>query len=186
MRFGRIFLDMYGVVADFVAGTLKKFGVKHDPYLNPGNFCNWYVQDLLGIPGEEFYGALDEAFWSNLPLTEEALAVVDAAEGAVKAGHVHFLTSPCASPHCYSGKYLWLRAHFPHLKKKYVPTPEKFLLSKPGRLLVDDSDDNCERWESRGGTAFLLPRPWNSRHGDRNRGLELFKDFLLKESVACP
>ena len=32
---------------------------------------------------------------------------------------------------------------------------------KPGRLLIDDVQRNCEEFRLSGGTALLFPRPWN-------------------------
>ena len=38
------------------------------------------------------------------------------------------------------------------------------MLAKRGRVLIDDSDVNCEKFAAAGGTAIVFPQRWNSAH----------------------
>ncbi len=42
----------------------------------------------------------------------------------------------------------------------------KHACAHKGALLIDDSDEQVERFRQAGGWAILLPRAWNSRHAE--------------------
>jgi hypothetical protein len=76
------------------------------------------------------------------------------------------------------GKNSWIRIMFgPDIKVSY--TSEKHLLAGPGRLLIDDSPRNCERFAMFGGAALLFPRPWNAHyHSDPHASFLTISDKL--------
>lgn len=179
------YLDMDGVIANFVAGVLKRFSVKQNPYeTDEKHLGNWYIQEILGIPNETFYDALDHDFWANLPKTRESDDIVNIALRVFGEDRVRICTTPTIHPGSYSGKFEWIDDHYPFLRRSLVTTATKEELAGPERLLIDDSDKNVEAFESAGGKTFLYPRPWNKRHPSRDKGFVLLERFLLKEE-AC-
>lgn len=156
-----IFLDMDGVLADFIAAALSVHG--RSDFVYPLNGTK-DVHTLLGVSKEAFYAPLDSAdFWAELPKTE----ICDALLAAVEATGIptYILSKPTRSPGSAAGKLRWLAAHAPHLAGRTILTGHKHLLAAPGRLLIDDMDGNVREWAAAGGTAVLVPRPWNAAAG---------------------
>jgi 5'(3')-deoxyribonucleotidase len=184
-----VFLDLDGVLADLQRAA---FAAHDFPWPDPwpdgaGGRPQWHMHEIAGVSAAQFWLKLNtHEFWSSLPKTPEADQILGAAEEYFGPRNVYLLTSPSASPWSLSGKYAWVEAHYPGYLRRLIPTPAKFLLSAPGRVLIDDSDDHCEGWvrdargRPRGGEAFLLPRPWNSAAGGDALG-ELCT-FLVRES----
>ena len=149
-----IFLDMDGVIVDFVAGS---FEAHNREYSDPKS---WSYFESWGMTAAEFWSGIDahgEEFWANLkpyPWAKDFIASLQA------VGDVCFSTSPSRSPACYSGKRIWLQEH----GLADVPCmmgSQKHLLSRPGRYLIDDGVHNTKAWGDEGGTSLLFPQSWN-------------------------
>jgi hypothetical protein len=54
----------------------------------------------------------------------------------------------------------------------------KALLAGPGRILIDDSDDNIEAFRDAGGEAITFPQPWNKLHAMTPHRIEYVRDCL--------
>jgi len=151
-----IFLDMDGVVADYVSAAL--LALKLD--LNTP-VTTMDMAECLGITKKEFYEpqVADIDFWINInpyPWTQELVAL------AQEVGEVYISTAP--SRHRGVGdKIEWCRRHLGKWTQGRVMVGKpKFLLAGPGRTLVDDHPDNCEAFIKWGGKSILFPRPWNA------------------------
>lgn len=151
------FLDMDGVLVDWVGGVKRLFGREDFPYAD----VRWDFDKQLGIPPARFWGEQGYEFWRGLGWTPDGRRILDAAE-RVFGESVAILTSPCATPGCVQGKLDWVKAHAPHLARRVFVGAAKHLLAAPDKLLVDDHDANVERFRAAGGVAVLVPRPWNS------------------------
>ena len=57
---------------------------------------------------------------------------------------------------CYKGKCTWLQGRGIDHHSQAVFTKSKWLLSGPGRVLVDDYDFNCQQWAAYGGVAIWV------------------------------
>lgn len=173
------FIDLDGVVADFFTDAVdvacRYWGAsfrrggdpaameKLDPQIKrnwpPGE---WDIAHVLGLTISEFWEAINDQanFWESLNKYEWADSIIAA---VVSLGmEPHFLSSPSRSPASHSGKREWVSEHFSGIP--LTLTNHKHLLAGPDRLLIDDGDKNCERFEEAGGVAILFPRPWNSLH----------------------
>lgn len=157
-----IFLDMDGVIVDFMTSSLELHGGGHLLETWPPGEKDAHT--LLGITRGQFWKKLDAAgaqFWSDLPpypWTFDLLSLLR------RIAPVTILTSPSMSHDCPGGKILWMRKHLGKGFRDYLIGPSKHLLAHPDTLLVDDKESNVEKFRSAGGQAILFPRPWNSNH----------------------
>ena len=184
-----IYMDMDGVVADFVSSALKVFGAS-DTLLSE-NRGKFELFSMLGVSSSEFWNTIHEhpTFWHDLEPTQEAYHLMDHAEsllGTTKS--IYFLTSPAFHPSCYAGKFFWVNKYFPDYSSRLIITGSKHLLADRRNILVDDSDRNIDRFISYGGVGVLVPRVWNSKHKEASRSLEQTKKHLnqaLKNGLLC-
>ena len=59
----------------------------------------------------------------------------------------------------------WMRRFVPDFTfDRVILIKDKYLLARPGRVLIDDADHNVDNWVAAGGEGILVPRPWNSKH----------------------
>jgi 5'(3')-deoxyribonucleotidase len=124
-----VFLDMDGVVADFIGavGEYRGYGAYPEMY--------------------------ERGFFHDLEPLEGALVNV---RRLIKHDSVDLwiLTQPVKeSAHSYSEKVQWVMKWFPELSHRIVMSQEKGFLAAPGRYLIDDSDVKWKnKWEQAGGT----------------------------------
>jgi 5'(3')-deoxyribonucleotidase len=159
------FLDMDGVIADFVGGACLAHGIEN-PYKDPASAGIFETEKLLGMTEAEFWRPLGSLrFWAELNKTAEADAIVSLVTTMFSLDNVVVLTSPSQSPDCMAGKKIWLTMHYPKLKNViFAPAHTKRLLAGPDRVLIDDRDENIETFVAAGGRGLLIPRPWNRYH----------------------
>ncbi len=157
-----VFIDMDGVLADFVLGACHVFE-------RPELAVNWPAGEYrcavaLGVSEEEFWRRIESrpSFWLHLKCFTWAHALVEAVESF---GYRPIIcTAPTDDPVCAAQKTQWLQSHFGRGRLEYFLGKQKHLLAQPGRILIDDSDANCEAFAAAGGHAILFPQRWNSLH----------------------
>ncbi len=143
------FLDLDDVLNEFTMHALKWYDidVKYEDIV---------TRDIVKTAQDHgwehdavtFWRYLPQSVWSRCPRSK----LFDVISGD------YILTAPTTNPSCAAGKIEWLNNNW---KKGHIITEHKWLLSKPGRVLVDDSESNIKSWERAGGTGILVPRPWN-------------------------
>jgi len=155
-----IVLDMDGVLADFVSGTCALFGM-------PSGWqpSHWDFYDDFGVDARTFWAkvSMRPDFWLDLEPTPWKDELVSLAQQHGREWVI--ATSPAIDPSCWQQKVAWVYEHVDACCRNLVVTPQKHLLSAPGRVLIDDSDHNVEKWRAAGGTAILFPTPWNENRG---------------------
>jgi 5'(3')-deoxyribonucleotidase len=153
-----LYLDLDGVLVDFVAGALVAH--KQDiPRLSMR--WNFFEQYTPPMTEAEFWKDLGFDFWSTLPWTPEGKNFLAGLEG-VFGDRIILLTSPADTSGAVEGKVEWVRRELPQYKKRLFVGPAKQLLAGPKKILVDDNNTNVERFRAEGGVAVLVPRPWNN------------------------
>lgn len=168
----RIFLDIDGVLADFVGGAARLHRA------DASTVRTWNFYEQWGLTSADFWGAMDYDFWVNLPLTIEAHAIVDCCERAVGSGSICLLTARLENPGGMEGARDWVRRHFPQFGRRLLLGPAKEFCASPSSLLVDDSDNNCGAFVLAGGAACLLPRPWNQNRHLSSQPLDVLRQSL--------
>lgn len=149
-----IFLDLDGVCANFVDAACHL-------HWRPGyHVTNWNWFKEWGITGEEFWGPIKahDDFYS---LVKPYLWLQDITGLCNRFGDVVIATDNPLHVRLSASKTAWiLRNIGSHLPVQMGPL--KKLFAAPGRVLIDDSDDNVSDWQKAGGSAILFPQPWNA------------------------
>jgi hypothetical protein len=167
------FIDLDGVVCDFVRGAFKFHGKSL-----PWNEVCWNFPEKLGIADADFWKPLGEDFWANLEPTAEFLGIMETVLSHFEKDKVFLLSSPCHTPGCPTGKTRWVERHLPDFTRRLLLTNAKHVLARRGRLLIDDHQVNCDSWWTHKGEAFLFPRPWNQSAASEPKAVEKLKKFL--------
>ena len=161
----RIFVDMDNVMVDYYSGLaatradLSWIERETDP-LEYGDECRRTFggreHDLL----EHLY-KLPHQFWAYLQVMPGLAKLLDAVVKFDPDWRV--LTRGVESEAAWSGKYAWMKRYFPKEQGRliimgYVQSHTawsgKELIAGPGAILIDDSPNNCLKWDAAGGNAF--------------------------------
>jgi 5'(3')-deoxyribonucleotidase len=159
----QILLDMDGVIVDFVKGVCGLHG-RTNPYLNGKNINEFGMDKIWGLSASDFWKDCGYEFWSSLEFSPEAESVISRVEECVGPENICLLTAPCATAGCIDGKREWVRKFMPAYSKRLLVGSSKEFLAAPGRLLIDDRNENVWSYVKASGPAFLFPRPWNDNH----------------------
>lgn len=174
MKIDKIALDIDGVLANFSKSACKACGVE---YPQSGLFDDSWLDELVG---DKLYARCrGEVFWANLEIYPWAQQIVEAVDSS--GIDWRFITKPMQDPGSYSGKYLWIKKHFPkHAEKLWIINGSKaFACDGPNSLLIDDMRKNLDAWANRGGSVY----EWKEVTPDWptvliNKRIEDIKDLL--------
>jgi 5'(3')-deoxyribonucleotidase len=165
-------LDLDGVLVDFLEGVYKLHGkiegdlVGHDIHLK------------YGMSEAEFWDPMGHDFWANLSFLPDGIAILEQVEHYFGVNNICVLTSPLRNPDSLSGKLEWIQTNLPKYRRSYLIGPRKEFCANETHILIDDFEHNVDRFRQHGGTAFLVPRPWN-RDKDKEQYLtEYLIEFL--------
>lgn len=177
MQLSHIFVDMDGVLADFVKAALAL----HDrsEALETWPLGEFNMAKVLGISTRQFWDKIDSAgtgYWSDL---ERYSWCEELVSNVVEHAPMAILSSPSLSPDCAAGKLEWLQNFFGRGFRDFLIGPQKHLCARPDAVLIDDSDRNVDRFREHGGHAVLFPQPWNSNHAIDDR-IGFVKEQLLE------
>ena len=168
----KIYLDMDGVLVDWLGGVERLHNISLTPYPCPGS---WHCIEYLGLNTPEFWNKLDREFYANLHWTEDGHKILATCINAVGKENICFCTSCTLQGGCAAGKIDWLQREIPELSRNYAIVPHKHFCSGPNRILIDDGDHNILEWN---GPSILIPRIWNSGYKNLDYNLkELLNEF---------
>ena len=180
-----LYLDLDGVLADFVAGAARVHG------RDPASVRRWNFFGDWGLTPDKFWAPLDRVFWATLPKTPECDDLVRVATDIFGVENIALVSSPCKNDGCDDGKRAWVATHLPQFEDALFLGRDKARLAHPAAVLLDDCDDNVSRFVARGGNAITMPRPWNKNAfmvpavtvDDLRLALGIMRSAL--EAVAC-
>ena len=178
-----IFLDMGGVIVDFVSCALQVHSAESAIDRWPPGV--WNIHEVLGISKDEFWAKMDAAsatLWRDLdpyPWFEELVSMLR------EFASVTILSSPSRNPESASGKLHWLYRHLGKGRpfREFLLSQRKYLLAAPGRVLIDDSDAHTREFREHGGQAIVFPQQWNSNHAVTDR-IDFVRSELTRLSTA--
>lgn len=176
----RIFLDLDDVCNTLAMHVLFSVGCPVDPrnYAHHPSATGYELHEaanqLLGKrrynSAAYFWSTITRPVWTECPTSEIYPWVLLRAARLVGRENVCVATGPTKSPESLAGKLEWIhRVLPPWMHRQYAITPRKHLFARPDSILIDDLEDNIERWKLEGGHGVLVPRPWN-----RLRGMDPF------------
>ena len=171
------FLDMDGVLVNFVAGACEKLGIS-DPYGEGSKILGkWNMFQNTGYP-EHVHNAWDKSFWAQLPKMHDADAIVKMVVSYFTWDQVVIFSKPSTHPDCIAGKLEWLQKHYPRLSNQFLFGTNKSCSAHPRAVLIDDSDKNVDQFRDAGGRAILYPRSWNTAFRIENEALNALESQL--------
>ena len=158
-----IFLDLDGVLTDFErhcdeTGYRRPDGSPDYERMN----CNKWFGNMCAYDGAR-------AFYDDL----------------CRIARVRFLTAPITHPECFGGKAEWIKSFVPEkggfvLKDlMIVASQDKYLIAKPGRILIDDRLKNVTAWRAAGGQAV-------HHTGDYAQTLLAVRNIIAKKPNSSP
>jgi len=175
-----IFLDMDGVMVDFVSGAIEAadLPLTHDD-VTEWDFFKPYMTS------EEFWERIHDTyeFWEGLQPYPWAQRLYDVCRGF---DEVVFLSDSSHDVEAPSGKVKWLRRHgfLNDDASNYMLGRRKDLVRSYDDVLIDDNGPNCLKWNK----FICFPRPWNGggeldpvRHVEEL--LEIYYDRVDRRSV---
>lgn len=158
----QVYVDLHGVLADFVRPWACTSGHSMPKPWPAGRYS---LEDAFGVESHRIWDAIlpeSSEWWATLPATDEADQVLAIAGGVAPVRIVTSPRSPLTIRHHEAAGSTRLVA------ERYAAQVEilewKGAISRPGLLLIDDSDDQVREWRKHGGRAVVMPRPWNSEH----------------------
>lgn len=172
------YLDQDGIIAMFFEGALTKLNNKYrkddpitiDQYREYGKFD---MAALFGIEKQDFWACVEESnyFWDNLSPFPWARQLY---EFLGRFAPVTIASSPSDGLNCIYGKTQWLKKHIDSniTTGDCVFTKKKYLLANSEALLIDDLQDNCDKFIAAGGHAVCVPSTWNTKNLQYNDILE--------------
>lgn len=177
-----IVLDMDGVLVDFCQAAYRTHG-RTQAANEPAEF-DFFEQ--WGMTADEFWEPINQRgpeWWRDIPIFPWAADLME-----VVKSHVDFIVATASSHHGHSaaGKVEALQKIFGDKFRDYFITPRKWLLAAPDRILIDDNEENCDRFRMNGGWSILFPQPWN-----RNRAIAAQSDSwtarieFVKNNLMC-
>lgn len=162
------FLDMDGVIADFVGSCCTAHGLE-TPYGKQNNLGIFEIENCWGMTEEKFWEPLATFdFWAKMDKTPEADELVAYLTRVFGEENICILTNPSPYDGCIGAKKAWVAENYPQFAKQMLFGSAKKYLAGRERYLVDDRDKNLEAFSEAGGTAICVPRLWN--HAFRHTG----------------
>ncbi len=164
----KVFLDMDGVIADFMGALCKVHG-REIPYGNPANLGRWDTEQIWGISEKDFWAPVASnslEFWETIDKTPEADEIVKLAVLEFGLENVCILTAPSKDAGSVPGKRNWISKYYPCFSKRmlFATASAKHFCAGSGKYLIDDKDSNVDEFDAAGGIGILVPRPWNAEH----------------------
>jgi len=166
------FLDMDGVLTNFVGGINTFMGI---PYDTIPTKWDWWTDHSHSF--EQINTICGVDFWANLDWMPDGKQILEMVEATFD--DIYLLTTPMPNPGSATGKELWIEKHIPQYKNQMIITrASKVLFAGPDRILIDDNDQNIHSFVAAGGQGILIPRPWNELHNWSDMVLEVLGNSL--------
>jgi len=164
-----IYLDMDGVITDFIGATCKQFNIPYPPKIYD------YFEDIRSQVND----FCNMEFWANLEWMPDGHDIMRLLTKVFKSEQIYLLTTPMPNPESYTGKVLWVQSHLPEFSRRLIVTSApKSLFARPDALLIDDKTENVDDFIEANGYGLLVPRPWNVDYGMAEYTTQIVKERL--------
>lgn len=150
----RIYLDLHGVLVDFVGECLELFGVPRSYRLRVREHDGIHV--VAGVPESVFWERVDASayrIYSRTPWLPHGRELLDY---CLELAPTTILTA--AVMHGPALRH-WRDAHAPGMLLSL--SQDKHMFAHKDALLIDDKPENVGMFREWGGVSILYPQPWN-------------------------
>ena len=178
----KVYLDIDGVLADFVSGVHKAFNISYSytdyPYTK--GLWDWFAE--ADLTWDKVDSVCDVEFWAGLEWIFDGQSIYHMVRRYTRrsGNSLNLLTTPMKNINSTVGKLTWIQEHLGenHRKQALITGADKKIFAGPDTLLIDDQDKNVEEFVAAGGMGILVPRPWNELWGWANESLQVVKNSL--------
>ena len=172
-----IMLDLDGVITDFCIGIYKAFSQSYNyPFLTR-KYKFW--DDWDGVTTTMVDSVCNDSFWQHQPWMPDGHDILREIIKWFCPTQIYLVTYPMPNVESPTGKWKWVKENLPEYYGRTIITQApKSLLAKPDTLLIDDKDENVEEFVKAGGSAILVPRPWNELYGQVDETYQVIKNSL--------
>lgn len=185
--FDRIFIDMDGVLADLMGHVFIMLKIDEPDVEWPVG--EYSIAEALGVDDDDLWEQIGNAgirFWETLRPYSWKDELLDLARSYLlrPGGELCFVSKPTDRPECLAGKLAWLHKHVPEVagRQNYMLGEPKWLLAQRGRLLIDDSDHNEQKFRENNGAALLFPQVWNANWQYVGSRMAYVREMFAQES----
>jgi 5'(3')-deoxyribonucleotidase len=182
------YIDMDEVLVDFVGGALKLFGWTKERFIQAHPQGLWDMTPTLEVTHRVFWDTIDKqgkGFWLRLEETPWIDHLLQWVEQNI--GEWYIVTTPSFHYSSYSGKRLWLQKKFGRSFDRCILTKYKFLLAKPGTLLIDDRESSIQKFvytptlRETGGDGIVFPSLTNSLWANKDCPIDYLNSLLAEK-----
>jgi 5'(3')-deoxyribonucleotidase len=156
----RVFLDIDGVLSDFIVDAHIEHGRVFNPHTWPPG--EWHIERVWGVTPDQFWGRLNnEDFWYNISPTPQFHDILE-----LLSPFEPVLLSSVTHPSPVKGRVKWIERYLPEYYEsgRFILTSAKHYCASWNSILIDDSDENCNLFNEYGGQSILYPQVWNSMY----------------------
>lgn len=182
-KYKRIFLDVDGVLADFVTRLLKNYNMENDTDFKYDDVIDWNFKGIIS-DNDTYKNYVDAKFWLMLEPFFWAEDLVRAAHST--GAQIAFLTYLGSEPGLgWQQRKQWLEKNFPYIDNvgdRLINTRSKNLVVTKGDLLIDDSEFNVTAALKSGADVITLAQPWNLGCPNRMPPQEIIEKLLDKNN----
>jgi len=170
-----LFLDMDGVLADFDKGIQDWYGIT----FSKREKRVWdYDYKAHNLTAKDFWEGLRHEFWEDLEWLPEGRGLFAMLS---RFDPVIVTAPPWSSPGAVEGKAAWLKKHLPKLwkERRFAFASNKFHFAFKGAVLIDDREENVDKFVAADGDAILYPQPWNRNRRIKGKSKNAFVADML-------
>lgn len=179
------FLDMDGVLVNFVGGLCKALGMKTYSYYEYSFTKNYFDfwKEIDGVTDKIYRETISrKEFWSNLKWMHDGNDIYELIVEKFGFENVFLLTGididDVDVEQAVAGKMEWIKNGPTELIDHVIFAKcSKGCISGPNKILIDDKEKNVVDWMM-DGPNFLVPRPWNSGYKNCGSSVDKLKEFL--------
>jgi 5'(3')-deoxyribonucleotidase len=179
-KINRVFLDMDGVLVDWLNG-IREFAGKPESFYDcfrtaPETLGHEAMDKLFG--GREKLGQIQNErpveWWLNLKFFPWAEYLISEVK---KNFPVAFLTSPGHCANAAAAKVLWQQKHYPEIP--IIICKHKYLVADEGKVLIDDDAWQTSRFDQAKGFAIQFPNQFRMEQ----HKLDVIKSSVIDEII---
>jgi len=152
-----IYLDLDGVIINWVEGVCNWYNIPYEPE----KVTAWDIMpELTKTSTKDFWNNIkNKHFWQDLKTYPHADSFIKELK---ELGTVIIISSPAHG--CAGYRQNWIQTYLPDFfyAGHYILTPSKWFCAHNNTILIDDSNNNCEKFFNF-GYAITYPQPWNKR-----------------------